>query len=744
MPSKPMHDLYYRSLRPAIRAVYYFCWSLLLNTIGLLIFWVRPKRLDPDKVYNIAVAKLERIGDLILSLPAVSRIKAEFSRSSITMIVSPYTRPIVDKNPDLAEVLEYAPGMSLKEKIGFIRTLRQKKFDLAIDLNTRNFSFSPAWLLFFAKAKLTLGLNNYGRGFLYNIKVRPQRLPQFYGREVMHILEPLGIKAGDFRPKLFLPDESGSFINGYLDENNINPSETAVVHPGGYYEALRWDKRKFAEAIQHLLEKHKMKVFIVGTTDEAEWAKDIVSFVSSKKRPINMVGKLSLKELMILISKSRLFIGGSSGPLHIACGFGVPTISFLGPSIPERWWPQGDNNIVFRGKLSEVSFELEYSQNKDYSELKTVTSPEVIEAIDIQLGGKKLISEHRKRILILQLGGIGDVVMSTPALKAIREKYRTSHIGLLVALRSASLVEGCPYIDELLTFDAHYAGFIEAFTLGNLLREKRVIEMLRSKNFDLIINLKRIWTWRGAIKMALFFKVIGSRYSVGRDTDGKGFFYDLKVREYTKNHRHEVEEILAVAGALGAANGQVRPEVFISGKDREYIRDFFDRQGITSQDYVIGLNPGAFRPTRRWPADNWSDLTRRLVKECGCRVIISGAKSDQAMIDDIAQRASEPVIKATNFNLRQLVALLERINLFITNDTGPMHIAAAAGTPLIALFLSGDVSKFRPYTATGRHTIIRKDLECSPCYKFQCRHNRCSKLISVDDVMLEVDKYVKS
>ena len=92
---------------------------------------------------------------------------------------------------------------------------------------------------------------------------------------------------------------------------------------------------------------------------------------------------------MALIARSHLFIGNSSGPLHIACGFNIPTISFIGPSIPKRWWPQGKNNIVFRGKLSQGPYELEYSQNKDYRELKPVSAEEVIKAIDTQLGAFK-------------------------------------------------------------------------------------------------------------------------------------------------------------------------------------------------------------------------------------------------------------------------------------------------------------------------------------------------------------------
>ena len=88
---------------------------------------------------------------------------------------------------------------------------------------------------------------------------------------------------------------------------------------------------------------------------------------------------------MALIAKANLFIGNSSGPLHIACGFDIPTVSFLGPSIPKRWWPQGEKNIVFRGKLSNKDYDIEYSQNKDYRSLRKVTVEEVIKAVDSHL-----------------------------------------------------------------------------------------------------------------------------------------------------------------------------------------------------------------------------------------------------------------------------------------------------------------------------------------------------------------------
>ena len=359
--------------------------ELVCNIMSFFIFWIKPKRIKNSDVKKIMLIKLERIGDLVLSTPAIREIRKRFPESHISIIVNPYTKDIVDDLPDVDEVLVYDKNADFKDKFFFIKFLRRYKFDLAIDLSVLNFAFLPIWILYLSKSKIIIGSNNYGRAFLYNIKVKPYVDIVVYGKEVMCTLKPLGIESEDYQQKLFTSKKNDAFIEKLLaetvaDENNIK----VVIQPGGYYEAQRWSEENYVKISECLIDKYGVFVFFLGINKEHVFIERIVSSIKQSNRFVNLAGKLSLGQSMALISRVNLFIGSNSGPLHIACGFGVPTISFLGPTVLKRWSPQGKNNMVLRGKLSEANYYVEYSQNTDYQFLKKIKLEDVIEAIDNQ------------------------------------------------------------------------------------------------------------------------------------------------------------------------------------------------------------------------------------------------------------------------------------------------------------------------------------------------------------------------
>jgi lipopolysaccharide heptosyltransferase II len=353
---------------------------------------------------------------------------------------------------------------------------------------------------------------------------------------------------------------------------------------------------------------------------------------------------------------------------------------------------------------------------------------------------KGILIENINKILVLQLAGIGDLVMATPTLKALRTRFKDAYIGLLVMSRSAQLIEGSPYIDDLFVLDIKSNNLKGLFKKGALINVHRTIKKLRKKKFDMQINLEHISSWAGALKMAFFFRLIGAEYRVGRDTDGKGFFLNFKVKENSREPKHAVEANLDVARALGANIEKITLEVPVFDKDREFVSDFLAQYDVSDNDLLIGINPGTYRPYGRWFKERWAQLANVLIEECGCKVIITGGESEREMINEIVNLMREKsIITATTLTLKQVTTLLKRLNLFITNDTGPMHIAAAMQTPLIALFGPGDIRKFSPYCSNDKCIVLRKDVDCQrPCYKFKCDNRKCMELITVDDVMKEV------
>lgn len=354
---------------------------------------------------------------------------------------------------------------------------------------------------------------------------------------------------------------------------------------------------------------------------------------------------------------------------------------------------------------------------------------------------KAILDKEIKKILVIQLGGIGDLVLSIPALKALRNRFEGAYIALLVISRSAGLIEGCPYIDNLFIFDIYNTNLISLFKNGVFIRTWKVIKVLRRQKFDAILNLENIGSYNGAIKMAILFWLIGCKYKVGRDTDGRGFFLNVKVKDDSQDSKHEAEVHLDVARVLEAQISEIKLELPVFEEDNAFVSNFLTQQGVSSNDLLIGFNPLSFRAYQRWPKERWISLGQQMIKKYRGKIIIIGQRSGQETINEIANAIDKKrVMIAAELTLKQLAVLMKRFNLFITNDGGPMHIAAATQTPLIALFGPGDIHKFSPYCSSNKCVIVRKKVNCRrPCHKIKCNDRKCMELITVEDVIKAVE-----
>lgn len=346
------------------------------------------------------------------------------------------------------------------------------------------------------------------------------------------------------------------------------------------------------------------------------------------------------------------------------------------------------------------------------------------------------------KILVVLIAGIGDLVMATPALKALRNKFKDKWISILTIPRSAEIVQGAPYIDEIFTLNVDFTDLKSIFGMITRRQTWRLIKTLRKKKFDLLINLQALDTFRGALEMMALFWLIGGKYKVGRDTDGRGFFFDLKIKEKRSENKHEVDINLEIAQALGAKVVNTKLETPVCKNDEKVVSDILSHYNISPDDILVGLNPGAFRPSRRWITERWAQVADKIVEKYKAKIIITGSESEKEMVQELANLMKfNPITLAGKLSIKQLAVLMKRLNLFITNDTGPMHIAVAMQTPLLALFGPGDVYRIGPYDQDyKRQAVIRKEIDCvRPCYKFSCKDMRCMNEISVQDVTNAVE-----
>ncbi len=343
---------------------------------------------------------------------------------------------------------------------------------------------------------------------------------------------------------------------------------------------------------------------------------------------------------------------------------------------------------------------------------------------------------NQKKILIMEAGGIGDIVMSTPTLRALREKFSDSEIALLTVPRTAQTINIKQYADRILYFKQ------EAFSKGpsksiykQIFSNIQLLLALRKERFDMIIDLEAIESWKASLRRYIFYKGVGAKSKVGRNSDGKGFFLDIKVDDDLFGKVHEVDRKLLIARALGAATENTKQEFYISKEDRESINNWRMDSGIDDSRTIVAIQPGAFVPSRQWNSKGFVEIGRRLFQQYNAQIIITGGNNDNIAygIND-ALKDIKPIL-AIGFPLSRLGALLERVHLFISNDTGPFHIADAINTPYVVLFGPENPYRYGPYDTRSESRIVTgMKVSCSPCLKYTCRTHECMESITTDMV----------
>ena len=327
-----------------------------------------------------------------------------------------------------------------------------------------------------------------------------------------------------------------------------------------------------------------------------------------------------------------------------------------------------------------------------------------------------------KKILIVNVNWVGDVVFSTPFIRAVREAYPESSIACLIHPRCAEVLKGSPRIDEIIVYDEdrRHRGLIGKWCLVSSLRKRR---------FDTAFILHRSFT------KALLAFLAGARERIGYPTKNRLALLTRAVEE-PAGEIHKVEYFLNIARAVGIPVRDVSYEFFVADSDRASMRDILAEEGVSAADLLIVMCPGGNWGPKRWPSENFAALADALIERSGARIAISGAASDRGLAEKIKGMMShQPILMCGRTSLKTLGALFERARLVIANDTGPMHLAVAMKAKVLALFGPTSPAVTGPY-GSGDYRVISKNDTCDiPCYDLSCNDNRCMAMITVEEVL---------
>ncbi|MFC1811246.1 lipopolysaccharide heptosyltransferase II [Thermodesulfobacteriota bacterium] len=337
---------------------------------------------------------------------------------------------------------------------------------------------------------------------------------------------------------------------------------------------------------------------------------------------------------------------------------------------------------------------------------------------------KRLYIDKIKSILIRSTNWIGDAVMTTPAIRAIRKNFPHSEISILVKPWVSPVFENNPHIDRLILYnsESRHKGLIGKF---------RLARDLRQYTFDAAILLQN------AFEAALIAFLSGIPCRIGFNTDARGLLLSHPVPcGFEIKSVHQTQYYLSIIEGVGLGTDGQDLDLVVNEEYKQRALEIFDQLGISKSDRLVGINPSAtFGPAKQWFSDRYARLSDKIQEVFGARVIFFGGPEDQVLGKIISQITRHPPIDLCGkTDLGEAMALIQQCNLFITNDSGLMHVAAALDVPLISIFGSTNPVTTGPWSSRSR--IVRVPIECSPCLKPECpeEHLSCMDRIGVDKV----------
>lgn len=341
--------------------------------------------------------------------------------------------------------------------------------------------------------------------------------------------------------------------------------------------------------------------------------------------------------------------------------------------------------------------------------------------------------EAVRRVLVVKLRYIGDVLLSTPVFRGLRQAFPAAATTALVNAGTEEVLLHHPDVDEVFLVDR-----LRAKT-GSWARcwadELRLVRRLREARFDLALDLT------DGDRAAFLTWASGARVRVGFNREGRfrGRAYHRIVPAWS-GPRHAVEAHLEALRALGLQVRAVAPTLSLPPEAEAAAEDLLARKRVARDRDLVLIHPGARWWFKAWPAERFAALADGIEEELGAQVLIAGGPGDVAAAESIRRQMRHPAVSlAGETSVLQLAAVLKRCRLFVGNDNGPMHIAAAVGTPVVALFGPTDPAEWGPW-GEG-HIVLHKGLDCRECWRRSTcwrGEGNCLRQITVDETMMAI------
>lgn len=333
---------------------------------------------------------------------------------------------------------------------------------------------------------------------------------------------------------------------------------------------------------------------------------------------------------------------------------------------------------------------------------------------------------------------LGDIVFALPTVQALRQVFPTARFTGIVRRPADDFLRHHPAFDAVIRIPYTKA--------DGVLTPLRFALGLRKYRFDLSI------LFPNSIRAALMARLSGSRLRAGYNTESRGWLLTHSLSPIDSRSLHAVDYYFRLAEFFGAERLERRFDPVLSEEDIARQRRFLETQGLANGACLVAVQPGASKPEKRWHAERFGELCRRLVTEQSARIVFLGSREEAELIEGI-RKACPPATTAalTGLNIHDVLGILKNCRFLVANDSGIMNLTAMVGTPVVAIFGPGNVRTTDPVIEPEKKEIVTKNYPCSPCrHRFfeECDpspNNKpyCIEDITVDDVMAAVERLRK-
>jgi lipopolysaccharide heptosyltransferase II len=532
-------------------------------------------------------------------------------------------------------------------------------------------------------------------------------------------------------------------------------SRLVVCAVGSKSDIKKWPAENYAELLDRLAVNQKARIVLIGDQNDAADAAKVKSLMSMPA--MNLAGRTNFQELCAALKTADLLITNDSAPLHVADALGVPILAIFGPTDSKKYGPRSFGSQAVHRTLfcspcekAQCRFRHECMKELGVSEVYRRAAQILYDEM----------TPRAPRILAIRLDRIGDLVLSFPALSAIKERFPESTLSVMTRASTQSIAENHPAVDEVIPY-FYEKGGRHRFIKGNI----RFIHEIIRRRFDIVFILNP------SVRSYLVPFVARIPYRVGFQVPVP-FLLTHSVPDHRhQGKKHESEYTLDAVRAFGIKpSGSPYPvwpvslydllKIAARLKNISCLPDALPRGGVSgcaeelltpprgtaSIDPIIAIHAGSSCPSKRWPKEKFAELGTRMIQE-GYRVAVIGGSNERTLGEYLKRAIGENVLDLTGeLELPELAAFLKRCTALVSNDSGPVHIAAAVGTPVLSIFgrTQSGLSPVR-WRPLGRETaVIQKNVGCVVCLAHRCTIEfECLKALAVEEVSRALQMILK-